>query len=147
MQVVAKAFAYVTHDSKLLVFRHVDHPEAGIQVPAGTIEEGESPADAVMREAVEETGLTDLVLQRRLGTCDYDMSAFGRSEIQRRHFFHLTLPGSAPERWLHEERHRAGGGPPIAFELFWSSAADASVLIAGHGAFVGHLVESRILRW
>jgi hypothetical protein len=32
-----KAFAYITHQKRLLVFRHVDVPEAGIQVPAGTM--------------------------------------------------------------------------------------------------------------
>ena len=40
-ELVEKAFAYITRDDELLVFRHVDSPEAGIQVPAGTIEPGE----------------------------------------------------------------------------------------------------------
>ena len=39
-----KVFAYITHRCHLLVFWHVDVPEAGIQVPAGTVEPGESPA-------------------------------------------------------------------------------------------------------
>ncbi|WP_283779038.1 NUDIX domain-containing protein, partial [Lysinibacillus sp. D4B1_S16] len=36
---------------------------AGIQVPKGTIEEGETPLEAVKREMLEETGLTTLVVQ------------------------------------------------------------------------------------
>ena len=32
-----KAFAYITHGNRLLVFRHVHHPEAGVQVPVGTV--------------------------------------------------------------------------------------------------------------
>ncbi len=36
-----KVFAYITRGDKLLVFRHADFPEAGIQVPAGTAKEGE----------------------------------------------------------------------------------------------------------
>ncbi len=34
-----KVFAYITSQHQLLVFRHPYAPEAGIQVPAGTIEE------------------------------------------------------------------------------------------------------------
>ena len=52
-----KVFAYVTRAEQLLVFRHVDSPEAGIQIPGGTIESGELPEDAVLREAVEAIGL------------------------------------------------------------------------------------------
>jgi 8-oxo-dGTP pyrophosphatase MutT (NUDIX family) len=52
-----KALAYITWGNSLLVFRHPHVPAAGIQVPGGTIEEGESPEEAVLREAIEETGL------------------------------------------------------------------------------------------
>jgi ADP-ribose pyrophosphatase YjhB (NUDIX family) len=53
--------AYITCQQKLLVFRHSYEPEAGIQVPAGTIEEGEPPEQAVLCEAFAETGLTGLM--------------------------------------------------------------------------------------
>ena len=49
---------------ELLVF---SHPSAGIQVPAGTIEENESLETAVFREVKEETGLTQLELILKLG--------------------------------------------------------------------------------
>lgn len=39
---------------ELLIFRH---PTAGFQLPAGTVETGESPEQAVLREVLEETGL------------------------------------------------------------------------------------------
>lgn len=35
----------------------IRHPNAGIQAPAGTVEDGEAPEAAAVREAVEETGL------------------------------------------------------------------------------------------
>ncbi len=38
-----KVYAYITHGHRLLVFSHRDFPEAGIQVPGGTMEEGEDP--------------------------------------------------------------------------------------------------------
>ena len=55
-----KVYAYITRGDHLLVFRHVDFPEAGIQIPGGTLEDGEEPDEAVLREAFEETGLEEL---------------------------------------------------------------------------------------
>lgn len=49
---------------ELLLIRH---PHAGIQLPAGTVDPGESPDAAALREAGEETGLTDLRIHRALG--------------------------------------------------------------------------------
>lgn len=45
----------------------IEHPTAGIQIPAGTVEIDEEPQAAAMREAREETGLTTLRLQGYLG--------------------------------------------------------------------------------
>ena len=62
-----KVTAYVTRkdgtDKELLVFQH---PTAGLQLPAGTVEEGERPEAAVLREVVEETGLENVKLIRLL---------------------------------------------------------------------------------
>lgn len=55
-----KAIAYITQGDRLLVFRQPQYPEAGIQVPGGTIEDGESADEAALREAREETGLAEL---------------------------------------------------------------------------------------
>jgi len=50
--------------TELLLFRH---PYAGIQLPAGTVEEDEAHADAALREAQEESGLTALSLHHYIG--------------------------------------------------------------------------------
>ena len=62
-----KVFAYITWGDRLLVFSHPYAPEAGNQVLAGTMEEGEEPEEAIMREAFEETGLNGLQLRAFLG--------------------------------------------------------------------------------
>ena len=65
---IEKVTAFITRQSKngddLLLF---EHPHAGIQIPAGTVEDGETPEQAVLREAIEETGLTSLSIRRYLG--------------------------------------------------------------------------------
>ena len=66
--VLGKVTAFVTRQSKrgseLLLFRH---PHAGIQIPAGTVEPGEMPEQAALREGAEETGLPDLSICEHLG--------------------------------------------------------------------------------
>ena len=84
-----KVYAYITHGSRLLVFRHVDFPEAGIQVPGGTVEPGEEWEAAALREA-EETGLRDLRLVRQLGERTFDLAVYGRDEVNLRRFYHLV---------------------------------------------------------
>src|SRR3712207_8484965 len=65
---LGKVTAFVTRGvgeaAELLVFRH---GRSGVQLPAGTVEEGEAPAAAVVREVAEETGLTELRSVRWLG--------------------------------------------------------------------------------
>ena len=59
---------------ELLVFRH-DNPAAGVQVPAGTVDPGEPPDRAVLREAWEESGLAALRIVRPLGLLIEDLPA------------------------------------------------------------------------
>lgn len=65
---VEKVTAFVTRSvpphRELLLF---EHSSAGIQLPAGTVEDGESPAEGAVRDAREETGLVDLSTGRFLG--------------------------------------------------------------------------------
>ena len=90
----APAYAYITKGSRLLLFTHPEAPEAGIQVPAGTIEAGERPEDAAMREAREETGLAGLRFERFLAHDTRDMRDWRSDELQYRWF---------RETWRHGE--------------------------------------------
>jgi 8-oxo-dGTP diphosphatase len=143
-----KVVAYITQGDKLLVFSQPLSPEAGIQVPAGTIEEGESPDDAVLREAQEETGLSGIAMRSFLGTRDYDMSHFGLEGVHRRYFYHLTFSGQTPATWRHYESDPSDGSEgPIPFELFWVKWPDGvPELIAGQGDLLPAL-EGSMLEW
>lgn len=136
-----KVLCYIVRDGRLLVFRHADfsYEEVGIQVPAGSIRPGEPPEDAALREAREETGLTDFKIARKLGVAEYDISPY-RFEIQRRHVFHLELTGPAAERWPSREDHD-GEQEPTRLECFWIPLKAAHVLQSGQGALLGKLAE------
>jgi len=139
--VTEKVVAYVTQGDRLLLFSHPHHPEAGIQVPAGTIEEGESPQEAVLREAQEETGLPGLEIRSYLGMREVDVSTNSGPKIQRRHFFHLMLRGEVPARWRHFEEHPSDGSTePIEFELFWAKyPGELPELSGGQGELLHRL--------
>jgi 8-oxo-dGTP diphosphatase len=138
---VHKVVAYITDGDRLLAFSHPHHPEAGIQVPAGTVEEDESPREAVLREAREETGLDDLEIRSYLGVREHNLSAHGRSEAGRQHFFHLAFCGEAPTRWRHYEMHPSeGDAEQIEFELFWVKFPEGvPELAGGQGALLPKL--------
>jgi 8-oxo-dGTP pyrophosphatase MutT (NUDIX family) len=67
-EIVHKVTAFITRDQgtrrEILVFQH---PTAGIQLPAGTVERGEDIKRAVIREAQEETGIETFALHALLG--------------------------------------------------------------------------------
>ena len=137
-----KVLAYITHENHLLVFSHPYEPEAGIQVPAGTIEPGELPEQAVMREAFEETGLTGLVLDGFLGEQMRDLADFGREEIHHRSFFHLRYPGIPQTTWQHAELYPSDNSGPHIFEFFWATLPhDVPELIADHGLMLPQLIK------
>jgi ADP-ribose pyrophosphatase YjhB (NUDIX family) len=136
-----KVIAYITRGEKLLVFRHPHHPEAGIQIPAGTVNFDESLEDAVVREAQEETGLSRFEIHAFLGVQDQDLTAWGKEEIHRRYFYHLIYDGQAPDTWQHYEIDPSEGNQDsILFEFFWVSYPDeVPDLIAEQGTFLGQI--------
>jgi 8-oxo-dGTP diphosphatase len=140
---VRRGVAYITHGDHLLVFRHTQHPEAGIQVPGGTLEDGEAPLAGVLREAHEETGLEGLQVQAYLGQHDLDLARYGKQGTVREYFFHLTYDGESPERWLHDETDPGDGSPgPIEFELYWARFPDeVPELVGDQGIMLNKLPQ------
>lgn len=128
-----RATAYLTDAAdRLLVFDHVDAPAAGTQVPAGGIRPGEEPEAAVARELLEESGVEDAIVVRKLGETWYRATPGTVPEgfeEQVQHAFHLRVERTAaPERWLWDEM---SGGDVVLhrFELKWVPLDEAAGLL------------------
>jgi 8-oxo-dGTP pyrophosphatase MutT (NUDIX family) len=141
MRSVRKVLAYIVADSQLLVFVHPQHPEVGVQVPAGTVEPNETLEIAVLREAHEETGLSGFGVPAYLGAATFEMSPYGRAELHERHFFRLAYARAVPSTWRHVETH-AGSATHEVFEFSWSPLASVPELAVGHGAFLHALRQA-----
>jgi hypothetical protein len=96
-----------------------------------------------LREAGEETGLTDFKIVCKLSETEYDISLY-RFEIQRRHVFHLKLTEPTPERWASQEDHD-GEQEPTHFECFWIPLEAAHILQSGQGALLGRSTSTPCL--
>ncbi len=93
---VQKACAYITRsEGELLVF---DGPEyEGKQVPKGTLDDDETPREALEREVREETGLDTLDSIDHLKT---DLWKRRERRWYVRHFFHACVDEPRDE-WVH----------------------------------------------
>ena len=87
---------------EMLVFRH---PLAGMQLVKGTVEAGESPSDAALRELHEEAGVAGVV-SAALG----HSAEIAEGEVW---WFYHCRTGVLPERWVHHTQD--GGGLDFAF--------------------------------
>jgi len=131
-----KAYAYVTRagGTELLVF---DPPTGeGPQVPKGGIESEEDPADAVLRELREETGLVDATLRHRVATDEWPHPT--KPKAYRRHFYHVTV-ADAPDEWIHEV---TGGGEDdgLRYTCHWTRLEEAGdALVREQGAYLDAL--------
>ena len=137
---LTKVLAYITREAggekQLLVFTHRDYPDAGVQVRAGTVEEDENIEAAVLREAEEETGLSDLSIVRKLGVYDWINPENGRLHV--RHVFHLAAPPDARETW--EWIETSGGAVSelegYVFCFYWVGLSDPVDLAGDQGDYL-----------
>ncbi len=142
---VKKALAYITRKrdgkTQLLVFTHPNSPEAGLQVPAGTVEKGEEVESAVLREALEETGLSNLQVVSKLGVFDYFNPE--TKMVNERHVFHLRPTDDCHETWQWLET--GGGTVPDheghLFAFYWVDLDRPIELAGDHGLYLVYLIE------
>jgi len=132
---VPKVLAYVVRtartisgDRELLVHEHRDAPEAGVQVPAGSIEPGESPLDAVRRELSEESGLRFDAPPTLLRVYRWHNEFTGR--WNRRHVFLFEADRPLPDRWDHRITGR-GEDREMIFCYRWLALHDAARVLCG----------------
>jgi 8-oxo-dGTP diphosphatase len=140
---VAKVLVYVLRlradQLELLVHEHRDALDAGIQVPAGTIDPGESPADAAARELFEESGLrlaADSPPPRLIRVYRWHNEQTGRWNLRHVFVVHRDEPR---DRWTHTI---TGGGEDrnIVFCYRWIPLADADRVLCGdQGGSVRHI--------
>ena len=94
-----KVLVYVTRGEELLVLEHTaDYPDAGIQVPAGGVDAGESPEVAATRELFEETGLTARMPPIYLQSYWWPNS---EAPSRIRHYYWVEAPAETPTAWSH----------------------------------------------
>ena len=61
-------------------------------LPKGKVEKGEDIATTAVREVEEETGVTNLTLQKKIGETYHTYNAFGKHFIKTTHWFYITCP-------------------------------------------------------
>ncbi|MEM9984333.1 MAG: NUDIX domain-containing protein [Bacteroidota bacterium] len=126
-----KVFAYLTrmYDGKLqlLVFRKLQDPKAGIQVPGGTVEYDEREEEALYRQIEEESGLIHL---RFIGKLDRHVLYRGcLKNSEERHFYHVQSLEEPPGRWKHTvESFSQNDGEQL--EYFWIGLDEAKRCLA-----------------
>jgi 8-oxo-dGTP pyrophosphatase MutT (NUDIX family) len=127
--VVHKAAACVVRTTargpELLVFRH---PAAGIQIPKGSVEPGEFPERAALRELAEESGITVARVRRQVGRHVFEIGGgpgeTGMPELHLWHTFLFTVDTPLRDHW----QHRVTGSEVEAgllFEYSWIRIGEA----------------------
>ncbi|MCE1113900.1 MULTISPECIES: NUDIX hydrolase [Pseudomonas] len=118
-----------TPHPRLLLFRH---PLAGVQLVKGSIEQGEAPGAAAVRELWEESGIRGALIKDDLGCWDA-----GHQE-QVWSFQLCEAMGPLPEQWVHQTLDDHGH----CFAFFWAEL-DRLPLAECHPVFQRALLHLR----
>lgn len=111
---------------ELLVFKEPDFPEAGTQVPGGTVDPGEKLEEAIGREFYEETGFQVSMDSWELFSSEVLLHPQTRETQLENAFFRKSSLKEFPERFEHLV---TGGGEDegILFSYSWVGLEKAEV--------------------
>lgn len=144
MKVKRKVLAYITKgensEQKILVFEHKDHPEAGLQVPGGTIEDDELLIDALYREIEEETGIQreQLELKGKVNKRNY-FPENCHDVVHERNIFHLIYKGKDELEWDNRVLS-TGKDNGMIFHCSWVPVNELPELAAGQDEEIDYII-------
>jgi len=139
-----KIVAYIIRkqgsERELLSFTHRDYPEAGIQVPAGTVDPGEKPEQTLFREVYEESGL-DIKQESYQLLGIFQWERYDRHEIHQRFVYQINLKQDTADQWTHSVSGQ-GEDESLVFNYQWIkvSADLKKKLAANQGDYLEQLV-------
>lgn len=140
-QVRVRVAVYLTRGDQVLVFDHVDFPDSGTQVPAGGVESDETLEEAVVREVMEETGISAVTVVRSLGVQQRPHPDTGAARVTI--FYHATT--SDPRtRWIRKVEGDTGSDIGMLFECYFVPIAKCVGLLADHQDQWLHRLTERV---
>jgi 8-oxo-dGTP pyrophosphatase MutT (NUDIX family) len=138
-----RVVAYVTRQGPtgldLLTIEHGDI-EAGVQVPAGRLDPGESPEQGLVREVQEETGITGISVVRRLADMDEFERLYGPGP-HRSQAFHAEVTTEGPDEWEHRVRG-SGADAGVVYRCRWVRLDECPPLWGNADPLVEKLMRS-----
>jgi 8-oxo-dGTP pyrophosphatase MutT (NUDIX family) len=132
-----KSFSYIIRlnqaGPELLVFDSLEEP--GLEVPKGSVQPGETPMQAAMREVEEESGLTGLALITELGVTLW--------QDEEQHFFLFRASGPLPDRFEHVVTGQ-DGDRGMRYQYGWIAVTPAlgQSLVQGSNRFVREVIAT-----
>ncbi|WP_168188759.1 NUDIX domain-containing protein [Thermoflavimicrobium daqui] len=123
---------------ELLVFEHQDIPDAGIQIPGGTVEDYDYDLSAaLLREIKEETGLEDVTVLTEILSEIYYHDI--KKEFQERHFFIVTT-STKEDEWLYTVKS-SGKDSDLKFNYYWEELHTVSQLAGDQHIAIKHVLN------
>ena len=132
-----KSFSYIIRLSQagpeLLAFDSLEEP--GLEVPKGSVQPGETPAQTAVREVEEESGLIGLTLIKELGVTLW--------QDEEQHFFLFRADALLPDRFEHVVTGQ-DGDRGMRYQYQWIAVTPAlgQALVQGSNRFVRELMAA-----
>lgn len=136
-----KVYAYITRmkdaRTEVLVFSYAHEPESGTQVPGGSLEPGETPAEGALREVREEVRVAAPRIIRHIGSFAWYCGPEARQHV--RHVFHVDAGEALPDTFATRCRSDSEDDGWL-FQWRWLDRSEATTSLFGEqGRYLVHL--------